>query len=402
MFRIKMFKNQINVKLTQKEICDKWLKNKTINPETSRKIKENGAVYKELSKLCSLNPLNQKDLCDKWLENKNINPETLRKIKETGITYKKLQKKCIVDYIKSSDKEDFHMNRIKFFYKINKYILSLKAVDNCLKLTKIGTDIFLDKKLDLNNFLSYYKTTNNKLFIKITNEDESKKKENKILNELSANTITLKCPHFPITYGSLVCKNNYIQMNEMVDGNLKDLLISKKNKDILNIITQIFISLMFFHNYIDAYYFGKDYEHYNYQEINPGGYFYYNIYGKDYYLENQGYLCILSNFKDVEPFSNNNKFGKSIYARMQINRDYSFILHRLHLHINFINKSLLNKKEIAIFQQLNLIINKYNNEFNINFLHNLDKEILEFLLKNVSSFTTKSSNFINKTPYIIR
>jgi hypothetical protein len=87
---------------------------------------------------------------------------------------------------------------------------------------------------------------------------------------------------------------------------------------------------------------------------------------------------------------------------MQINRDYSFILHRLHLYINIINKSLLNKKELSIFEQLNLIINKYNNEFNINFLHNLDKEILEFLLKNVSSFTTKSSNIINKTPYIIR
>jgi hypothetical protein len=27
-------------------ICDKWLANKTINPETSRKIKENGPVYK--------------------------------------------------------------------------------------------------------------------------------------------------------------------------------------------------------------------------------------------------------------------------------------------------------------------------------------------------------------------
>ena len=57
-----MFKNQIKTKLTQKEICDKWLKNKTINPETSRKIKENGAVYKELSKLCSLNCKSKKGI----------------------------------------------------------------------------------------------------------------------------------------------------------------------------------------------------------------------------------------------------------------------------------------------------------------------------------------------------
>ena len=31
------------------------MKNKNINPQTSRKIKENGAVYKELQKRCSLN-----------------------------------------------------------------------------------------------------------------------------------------------------------------------------------------------------------------------------------------------------------------------------------------------------------------------------------------------------------
>ena len=43
-----------NKKLTQKDLCDKWLANKTINPETSRKIKENGDVYKKLEKKCSL------------------------------------------------------------------------------------------------------------------------------------------------------------------------------------------------------------------------------------------------------------------------------------------------------------------------------------------------------------
>ena len=82
-----------NKKLTKKDLCDKWLTNKTINPETSRKIKENGDVYKKLEKLCSLN---QKEICDRWLANKTINPETLRKIKENGDIYKKLEKKCLV------------------------------------------------------------------------------------------------------------------------------------------------------------------------------------------------------------------------------------------------------------------------------------------------------------------
>lgn len=82
-----------------------------------------------------------------------------------------------------------------------------------------------------------------------------------IKNKLSTNAIVLKCPHFLITYGSLICNNRYIKINEIVDGNLKDLLLSKKKN-------------IFFHKYIDAYYFGKDY---NYLEINSGGYFYYNI-----------------------------------------------------------------------------------------------------------------------------
>ena len=38
------------IKLTDNEICEKWLLNKNINPETLRKIKENKVVYKKLEK----------------------------------------------------------------------------------------------------------------------------------------------------------------------------------------------------------------------------------------------------------------------------------------------------------------------------------------------------------------
>jgi hypothetical protein len=49
------------------------------------------------------------------------------------------------------------------------------------------------------------------------------------------------------------------------------------------------------------------------------------------------------------------------------------------------------------------IINKFKKEFNFNLHKQLTIEILDFLLENVSSFTTiKPSNIINKTPYIIR
>ena len=35
-----------------KNICQMFLQNKTINPVTNRKIKKNGPVYKKLSKMC--------------------------------------------------------------------------------------------------------------------------------------------------------------------------------------------------------------------------------------------------------------------------------------------------------------------------------------------------------------
>ncbi len=80
-------------KLPEKDICDKWLLNKTINPLTMRKISETGSIYKKLVKKCR--PTAEKDICDKWLQNKKINPETMRKISETGAIYKKLVKKCL-------------------------------------------------------------------------------------------------------------------------------------------------------------------------------------------------------------------------------------------------------------------------------------------------------------------
>ena len=63
-------------KLTKKDICDKWLINKTINPLTMRKISETGAIYKKLEKSASYMtklPTNfSKSLC-KTMEIQEIN-----------------------------------------------------------------------------------------------------------------------------------------------------------------------------------------------------------------------------------------------------------------------------------------------------------------------------------------
>jgi len=104
--------------LTQSEICKKWIKNKHINPETLRAIKETGAIYKKLDKNCSLNKkdkenkslnknknknenekkvkLTESYICKLWRLNKNINPRTSRAITSSGKIYKELEKNCSI------------------------------------------------------------------------------------------------------------------------------------------------------------------------------------------------------------------------------------------------------------------------------------------------------------------
>ena len=89
---------------------------KPINPISKYSILKNGKVYKELNNLCSkidisdiINDNNDdipikkktvlsksltKDLCDKWMKNKFINPITNYTIKETGAIYKEFKKDC--------------------------------------------------------------------------------------------------------------------------------------------------------------------------------------------------------------------------------------------------------------------------------------------------------------------
>ena len=486
-------------KLTKKELCDKWLKNKTINPETSRKIKENGAVYKELEKKCSLNPLNQKDICDKWLKNKTINPETSRKIKENGTVYKELEKKCSLNplnqikeikissdksfktartsFSKSENSETKRINAVKKIHKLfipyvnrisaniidrinyyiimKKYLLTIKENNNCVRLYnidkdtkkpiyRIGNKIILDKQLGEVStygivFLSHFKTNIkygttfdklNKFAVKITNQSKDNKKEIKVLKDLTKLVIDFKCPHFPISYGSFKCNNSQIksdnlddysiikdkhknkqlfpylinknkslliQINELASGDFSKYLLTEKNTDKFNTISQVLLSIMFFHYYTNTYHNDAHTGNFLFHKIKPGGYFHYNIYGKDYYLENKGYMWVIWDFSLLKPFTLKNKYGRT-YTNIRINYDYSYILNSLNYYKDRFTTNEYNFIELLI----QTIINKYNNVYDYKLLKNIDKEILKFLIKNVSSFTTiKPSNIINKTPYII-
>jgi predicted unusual protein kinase regulating ubiquinone biosynthesis (AarF/ABC1/UbiB family) len=160
---------------------------------------------------------------------------------------------------------------------------------------------------------------------------------------------------------------------------------------------------MFFHYYTNNYHCDTHTGNFLFHKIKPGGYFHYNIYGKDYYLENQGYLWVVWDFGLIEPFQNskeinNNKFG-NIYTEEPITYDYNNIFRMFDWAEEYLTKDFININNLL----LKNIINKYKQEFNFSLYKQLSIEILEFLVKNVSSFTTiKPSNLINKTPYIIR
>jgi hypothetical protein len=100
-------------------ICDEWLNNPNVNPETGKSIKKNGPVYKKLLKLCEEKKTNSKTsssassktmrLCDEWKKNKTVNPETGYKIKENGPKYNYFKELCmnLNKKVKSSSSHHF-------------------------------------------------------------------------------------------------------------------------------------------------------------------------------------------------------------------------------------------------------------------------------------------------------
>jgi len=76
--------------------CSSWLKNKTVNPRTGRKIKVGGPTYKALERECEVVELGEDDLakCVKWRRNPLKNPETGRPIKRGGPSYRRWKATC--------------------------------------------------------------------------------------------------------------------------------------------------------------------------------------------------------------------------------------------------------------------------------------------------------------------
>jgi hypothetical protein len=96
----------VNSYSAERRLCDIWLENKTINPETGRAIQKDKGVYNKYAKMCisfkdpiqskdkSKKVNSEKDMCKQWLLDRNTNPTTGRKIKTDGPVYTRISKQC--------------------------------------------------------------------------------------------------------------------------------------------------------------------------------------------------------------------------------------------------------------------------------------------------------------------
>lgn len=226
-----------------------------------------------------------------------------------------------------------------------------------------------------------------------------------LVEKLSNITIKDLNPHFLLTYKLFVCNNNleviylpelikndnyYISVNELVNGNFKNFIndYSITNSLLLNALQQIIISILSFHYFTDGS-FHNDCHHKNFlfYKIKPGGYFHYNIYNKDIYIKNLGYLWLIWDFGLVrkEPEYKNRRF-----------EDYFRILHFFLKNTSYSDFNTINiVKNILKLKYYNFTIPDSNS----------DELFFNELLKFPQLFTLdipSNSKIINKKPYIIK
>ena len=222
-------------------------------------------------------------------------------------------------------------------------------------LYRIGNRIIFKKRIGTDSkngivFLSEFREKEKKLFTFASKiyifEKKTKNIEIPILEKLTNLVRMDVCPHFPILYGYVLClrhdnnrffgmfkkktamkdsfvksdpkdktiiqkedklpafvkKNNneilITSFNELANGDLWSFfrLYEKNEVYLLNALVQQLLSIMFFHYHIKRIHNDAHPGNFLYHKIKPGGYFHYNLFGVDYYLENLGFLWVIWDF----------------------------------------------------------------------------------------------------------
>jgi len=339
-------------------------------------------------------------------------------------------------------------NRIELYNKIRSYLNKDKILaENCLETPNINDikyiinkNIIIEKQIGSPSvvgsiFLSHYiNDDKNKFATKFSDPFFSPNiNESKILKQLTQLVLMEQIPHFPISYGNLLCYNNndknfnriMITYNELANGDYK--MFYKKfysnDKLILNAFTQIFISIMFFEYYLSMFHNDAHHGNFLFHKIEEGGYFHYKLYNNDYYIKNEGYIWLIWDFGLVKKFKKNNNDSIIKDYRRIINAFMNIPDNSVKIKDFILNNDNLINKYVNIFIGYGWISNDYPYSDNINivikdFLNLLNeaknitdlsvipvfnKLLLELMVKH-NLMTTKKPNrdeIINPSPYII-
>ena len=314
-----------------------------------------------------------------------------------------------------------------FYQRIKNYKSNVRKIQTinsyqCLIATKTKTGLYsyklpggtiiLEKQIGSKSkygviFLTKSKFSSVMLATKLMPRNDHNYDEIVISQNMSKVVLQDKSPHFLLVYKYIYCNdirmnNNlpeiiskheyYIAINELADGNFKDFLEFNNNEQLLlNAYKQIMISILSFHYFTNGYLHNDcHYKNFLFHKIKAGGYFQYNIYGKNIYIENMGYIWMIWDFGLVKKDTN-------IYRYNPL-KDYFRINEII---IKFYNDLNINSNlTLTIANKLEDFNYVYEDVFQMS-----DKKLFEgFFFKHQDLFLStqkKPANIINKKPYII-
>jgi hypothetical protein len=443
--------------LVDGKIVKKCEKDKIRNLKTKRCVK-NKEIKKDKS-----NDLNKKIEGIKIDKSNDLNKkiEAIKKVKKALIPFKNRVSADI-----------YHRNRYLVLMRRelkNKKDGCMKVYKENLNGTysyRIGNRIILNKRIGSNSvygivYLSEFREKNKKLFTfasKVYRYDDYKtSNEIKLLIKFTNIVRMDLCPHFPIFYGHVMCENlikfkkdsfkksntndktisqritkypSFFQdknpnfphyknpykiittFNELANGDLWNFFrINIKNSNYLtNALIQQLISIIFFNYYSGRIHNDTHPGNFLYHKIKAGGYFHYKLFGRDYYLENIGFLWVIWDFdlsilvKRLIQFNNrknnNNTDFKRIICAYLTEDDDGY-----NPYIEIEENKELREYILKIMKGYELI---YNSKYNIEKLKKLIYELPEII--SVIKFNGKSvllkslplgEKIINKNPYTI-
>jgi len=237
--------------------------------------------------------------------------------------------------------------------------------------------------------------------------------ENELVYKVSNLVVNKVNPNFPITYKTIICneKQNFtnypsnivnqkylIMINELCNGDLYD-FISNNNyledqEFLLNNIQQQILAIFAFHYYTNYIHNDIHLGNFLFLKISPGGYINYNIFGKNIYVKNLGYLWILWDYGLVKQIDNKNDILID-YENIFLNYIKKNKNGRLYNDIP-INNYIYND----ILDIYDYIIKLYDNDYDINIIKNM---FFEYLLSKKIFLEKMPENdkVINTNPYII-